>query len=227
MSILLRSSQAKRSYPEPAILRDLYTRVLGSSSENDCKVFGITSAMDGEGKTVVVSSLAIVLANDKEVAKSDEQVGDILILDCGEGPTSATEEFMVETTPGLTQYLRGEQALEDVIKPTFLSRLWILPVGDSMHKFSILIRANALDDMMRSLRERFDLIIIDLPSALTTTDTHVLAELADQVVVVACSGVTNSKLLGKALQEFDREKLAGVVLNDSREDLPQWLAQRM
>jgi Mrp family chromosome partitioning ATPase len=66
-------------------------------------------------------------------------------------------------------------------------------------------------------------IILDLPSILTTTDTLVLAGLADQLLLVVRSGVTPSAVLGQALQRLNQDKLAGMVLNDYRRPLSRWL----
>lgn len=225
--MLTKRKQTQPAFSEPSMFRDLYTSVLGAAGRRGCSVLGVTSAMDGEGKTLIATNLAIVLSTDKAKADSGEEIGDILIFDCNQDSQAATEEFMVEPVPGLVHYLRRECELEAIIKPTMLPHLWVMPAGSSSHDFSALIRVNALEETMQRLRERFGLIIIDLPSLLTTTDTQVLATLADRVLVVVYSGVTKPKLLSQAVRKLNQQKLAGFVLNDHRPDLPSWLAERM
>lgn len=226
----IKSRSSTSLYAEPAVVRDLYTRLLKRPGGKSHNVLAVTSAIDGEGKTMVAASLAVTLANDRALAGLSKQSDGILILDCNQrlhGAAGATEEFMVEPAPGLIQYLGDERELEDIVKPTFLNHLWVMPVGGVQHNFSALIRTPRMREMMQRLRERFELIILDLPSVLTTTDTQVLIALADQALLVVRARVTPSNLLTQALQELDPEKLAGTVLNDSRRDLPEWLDHRL
>ena len=130
---------------------------------------------------------------------------------------------MVESIPGLIHYLRGQYPVDGIVKQVFLPRLWVMPVGSSPFDFSPLIRTSTMKDLIATLRERFEVIILDLPSILTTTDTLVLAGLADQLLLVVRSGVTPSAVLGQALQRLNQDKLAGMVLNDYRRPLPRWL----
>lgn len=217
------------SYGDTGLFRDLYTRVLRHGGE-ECGVLGITSAIDGEGKSTVVRSLALMLANDQALAKASGETGDILVLDCNQRADEeegVTREFMVDLAPGLIQYLGMRAELEEAVKPTFLDHLWVMPIGGTQHNFSVLIRTPRMEELMEGLRARFELIIMDLPSVLATTDAQVLGALADQIALVVRAGVTPRRLVSQALDEMDREKLVGTVLNDVRPDLPKWLSDRL
>ncbi len=214
-------------YADTTLFRDLYTRVVIHAGEENHNVLGVTSAIDGEGKTTVALTLATMLTNDRVLAGSSKRAGDILIIDCNRGAAGAMQEFAVDSAPGLVQYLRQECPVESIVKPTFLPHLWVLPSGGAVNNLSVLIRTSTMLELMNHLRERFDVIILDLPSILTTTDTHVLASLTDQLLLVVRSGATPRKLLTQALGELDRDKLLGMVLNDNRTDLPRWIDQRL
>jgi Mrp family chromosome partitioning ATPase len=67
--------------------------------------------------------------------------------------------------------------------------------------------------LIETLRARFDRIVIDSPPV-TLADTHVLARLADGVLIVVRAGVTSRPALEHALEGVDRERIAGLVLND-------------
>ena len=217
-------------YLDSSLLRDLYTRVAMQAAEGKHKILGVTSAMDGEGKTTVAVGLAVMLAYDGVPADSKPGSGFILIVDCNPGERGVVQELMVEPTPGLTQFVQGGYSLEDVVKPvvkpTFLPRLWVMPAGASRHTLSGLIRAPGMREAMLGL-SGFRQVILDLPSVLTTADTQVLAAFADQLLLVVRAGVTPSKLVTQALQDLDRRKLVGLVLNDRRPELPEWLEQRL
>jgi len=81
--------------------------------------------------------------------------------------------------------------------------------------------------LISQLRPRFGLIVLDLPDVLDSTDTQVLARLADQLILVMRAEVTPTKLVRQALDQLGEERVLGVVLNDSRPDLPAWLENRL
>jgi Mrp family chromosome partitioning ATPase len=62
---------------------------------------------------------------------------------------------------------------------------------------------------------------------LNSSDTEVLARLADRVVLVVRADVTPAKLVRQAIDQLGEDSLLGVVLNDSQPDLPPWLENRL
>jgi Mrp family chromosome partitioning ATPase len=206
-----------------SLFRDLYTRMLRQIQMDAHNVVGVTSSVDGEGKTTIAINLAITLANDHGLVDSGKRSGEILIVDCNPGTVGTSQGLMVESIPGLIHYLRHQYPVDGIVKQVFLPRLWVMPVGSSPFDFSPLIRTEVMKELIATLRERFEVIILDLPSILTTTDTLVLAGLADQLLLVVRSGVTPSAVLGQALERLNRDKLAGMVLNDYHRPLPRWL----
>ncbi len=205
------------------LFRDLYTRVLMTTGVEDRIVLGVTSPIDGEGKTTIATELASMLARDGVLGEMGQHGGNILLFQCNNGQPVADQDTMVAPTPGLIHYLQHECALDMVIKPTGIPRLAVLPTGGATRNLPILIRSSAMPHLLHDLRERFDLVILDLPSVLTTTDTQVLAGLADYLLLVVRSGVTPTKLVTQALETLEQDKLVGLVLNDRRSDLPSWL----
>ena len=207
--------------------RNLYTRVLLSIRGKERVVLGVTSAIAGEGKTTIAAGLATTLALEGAVLKEGRQGGTILLIECNQGLRSADRELAVGETPGLVQYLRGDCTLDAAIKPSAYERLAILPLGEPATGFPILIRNATLRETMAELRRRFDLIVLDLPAALVSTDTQVLAGFADHLLLVVRAGVTPAKLVQQALGELGEAQFLGVVLNDHRVELPGWLEQRL
>ncbi len=209
-----------------ALLRDLYTRVLITAGVEAQTVLGVSSALNGEGKTTIATGLASMLASDGILAGPGGRPGEILLVECNQGAPGASQDFALEPVPGLMDHLRRECEFHEVVKRTPLAHLWVVPVGSAPHNFSVLIRSARMHQLMQRLRERFACIILDLPSVLATTDTQVLAGLTTHLLLVVRSGVTPARLTRQAIAELDPEKLVGLVLNDRRPDLPGWLDQR-
>ena len=207
--------------------RNLYTRVLLGLQSQQHQVLGVTSAIAGEGKTTIASGLAAALAEDGALLGFGRGLDTTLLVECNGGPPPDDQRLIVHPGPGLVQLLRGECTLEAAIQETGIERLAVLPLGEPPHNFPLAIRTPALPDVISQLRSRFGLVILDLPAVLNSTDTQVLARLADQLVLVVRAGVTPAKLVRQAIDELGEEMLLGVVLNDSRPDLPSWLEHRL
>lgn len=221
------SSVAEQHKLLASTLRDLYTRVLLDPPFEQHKVLGVTSAMNGEGKTMIATGLATILATDGTLVAGRQEPGSIVLVECNPGTRGMSRELGISPTPGLFDFLQHDCALEDALRETEFPRLWVLPSGDAGPNFSVLVRTPVMREAMQTVRERFDLVIMDLPSVLNNTDIHVLAGLTDRLLLVVRSGVTPSKLVRRAVAELQSEQLAGAVLNAFRPDLPPWLDQRL
>ena len=210
-----------------ATFRNLYTRVLLGLQAQQHQVVGVTSAIAGEGKTTIASGLATALAQDGALMGFGGDQDTIVLVECNLGSPPADPRIAVRPGPGLVQLLRGECDLEKAVQSTAVDRLAILPAGDPTHGFPMAIRAASLPEIIAQLREKYGLVVLDLPAVLSSTDTQVLARLADQLIVVVRAGVTPSKLVRQALDDLGDETILGVVLNDSKAELPAWLENRL
>jgi Mrp family chromosome partitioning ATPase len=65
-----------------------------------------------------------------------------------------------------------------------------------------------------AIRQTHDVVILDLPSVMVSSDTLLLADLADGLIFVVRAGAASMSLVNKAIAQFDQSKLRGVVLND-------------
>jgi Mrp family chromosome partitioning ATPase len=190
-------------------------------------VLGVTSAIEGEGKTTIASGLAAAVAEDGALLGFGREPDTTLLITCNEGTSPEDPRLAIRPGPGLIQLLRGECNLDSAVGATGIERLSILPLGEPAHNFPLAIRMAGFPDVIAELRSRFGLIVLDLPAVLNTSDTQVLARLVDQIILVVRANVTPAKLVRQALDELGEEKLVGVVLNDSRADLPSWLDNRL
>jgi non-specific protein-tyrosine kinase len=82
-------------------------------------------------------------------------------------------------------------------------------------------------DLMSSVRGRFALVIVDLPSILTGAEAQAMTSLVDHLLLVVRTGRVSHKNLSHALELIGRDKLIGAILNDHRAPLPNWLEQRL
>lgn len=188
--------------------RSLRTSLLLSSAR-ELKVVAVTSAVAGEGKTATASNLAVVLA----------QLGrPVVILDCDLRKPRLHQVFHVSNRVGLVNQLTNTADLDTVILPTEVPNLWVLPSGPTPPNPSELLSSERMHELLRTLRGRFEYVIIDTPPALAVTDATLVGVLVDGVVLTLRSNkVTReeARLVRDRLRQAD-VKILGAVLNRYR-----------
>ena len=187
--------------------RSLRTALLLSTAR-ELRVVAVTSAVAGEGKTATAANLAVVLA----------QLGrQVLIVDCDLRKPRLHQVFNVSNRLGLVNQLTA--AVEpEVFLPTEVPNLWVTPSGPIPPNPSELLSSDRMRDWLKSVRSRFDFVVIDTPPALAVTDATVVGMLVDGVVLTLRSGkVTReeARLCRDRLRQTGI-KILGAVLNRYR-----------
>lgn len=188
--------------------RSLRTALLLSSAR-ELKVVAVTSAVAGEGKTATASNLAVVLA----------QLGrQVLIVDCDLRKPRLHQVFRVSNRFGLVNQLTATAEPESVFLPTEVPNLWVTPSGPIPPNPSELLASDRMREWLRTLRARFDFVVLDTPPALAVTDATIVGLLADGVVLTLRSGkVTReeARLCRDRLRQAGI-RILGAVLNRYR-----------
>jgi len=170
----------------------------------------ITSPLPQDGKTFVAANLAQVIARqpDRRVLLVD---GDLRLarLHLSLGAPLA---------PGLSEYLGGKADEFSVVQRGPQSNLFLIPAGETVSNPSELLAKGRLSELFDRLSPAFDWIILDSPPAIPVSDSKMMADSCDGVIVVIRAGVTPYDLAQKACRDFRKRGLVGVVLNgaDSR-----------
>ncbi|MGQ0665554.1 MAG: AAA family ATPase [Nitrospiraceae bacterium] len=157
------------------------------------KVTVVTSAVKGEGKSVVAANLAYALARDmgKRTLLVD---GD---LKC---PT-AHHYWGSPQSPGLRDVLQGSQSIESCLLQEGELPLWILPLGgDRGRAVDDLSRIGRISEIIGELKKLYDFILVDAPPVLPLADMHMIAGMADMVAIVIRAGLTPRTVVESALR---------------------------
>lgn len=187
---------------------------LFNRSDPPTRSLGFTSAIPGEGKTLLASATAIALA--------ERGRRPVTLLDCNwDNPTLHTR-FDLPHSPGLAEWLRRECDLAD-IRHTISPHLTVIPSGDASDD------ALALTDRFRGIGGQAiltapdEVLVADLPAVLTTDYGAQLPQLLDAVLLVVRAGVTQEAYIAEANRELADSPLEGAVLNATRSYIPRWL----
>jgi capsular exopolysaccharide synthesis family protein len=197
--------------PAAGAYKVLRTHVLQRMRVKGWKTLAITSASEGNGKTVTAINLAISLA--REVNQTT------LLADLDLRRPSIAPYFVDHEIPGLSEYLTGEKEIADIlIKPGF-ERLVILPGHHSFTHSSELLSSPRMMRLVEELKGRYPdrLVLFDMPPVLTGDDVIAFLPYVDAVILVIEEGVTTKNDLQRAYELLGEDKLLGTVLNKSDE----------
>jgi capsular exopolysaccharide synthesis family protein len=203
-----RSSLPHRQAPAAVTeaFRDIRAAVQFGPARN-AKALLIASPSVGDGKSTVASNLALALA----------QAGTrTLLLDCHYRHPVQNRIFDLAGSPGLCAALSGHEKLVNVILPTHVPNLYVLPWGPPLPDSGSLLMGSRFDAILRSLRETFDRIIIDSPPLHDFSDSKVLAASADATLLVVRMNYSSRVLAQASLGEFLKvgAAVAGLIVND-------------
>jgi polysaccharide biosynthesis transport protein len=169
----------------------------------------VTSACPGEGKTVIASNLAIVLA------ESGRQV---LLIDGDLRRPRLHDIFHLPNTTGFADLLRSNRDpgafSASLALKTEIPGLCVLPSGPDSASAASLLQSDRPTEVLRRMRQQFDAVVIDTPP-LSVADPRILGQLADGVVFVIRANHTPPEVVSAACRQLleDGATVIGTILN--------------
>ena len=179
--------------------RMLRTNLSFMSVNNKVQVIMFTSSIPHSGKSFVSSNLAMTLAaSGKRVV--------ILDLDLRRR-TLSKSMGQRNNRRGITSFLSGKiAAMEDIITPSELSpNLDFIYAGPQPPNPTEMLMSERIDELIATLRSRYDYIIIDSVPAMAVADALIIDRLVDLTVYVIRQGNLDRRQLPD-IEELYREK---------------------
>ena len=180
---------------------------LARSTAGGFQVIAVTSSMPGEGKSTVAARLACALAAAGNPT---------LLIDADMRKPTQHHQFDRPDGRGLSHVLAGAEAFQPVA--TSFAHLDLLICGPRPPNPAELLSGPALGDLLAQARGRYAHIVIDTPPLGAVTDALLVAERADQVVLVARDRVTDRAALARIVARLKPlgARVVGCVLNAVR-----------
>jgi len=163
----------------------------------------VTSSVPGEGKSFISTNLALALtlADRKTI---------ILELDMRK-PKVAKLFGLSSSHMGMSEYLNGKAAREDIVQTSAeIPNLYIIGCGSIVNNPSELLEKKLLKELLLSLREEYDDIIIDSPPVHLVPDAIVLSRLTDITLYIIRQGVTDKAELNFINQLADQNQIHNI-----------------
>lgn len=192
--------------PRAEALRRVRTNLQFLTVDGDGRTLVMTSAIPGEGKSTTSINLAITMA---------DAGSRVIIVDADLRRPSVSKYMGLEGAVGLTTVLIGRASLEDAVQPWGNQNLHVLPSGQIPPNPSELLGSRQMADLLKVLRDSYDIVILDTAPLLPVTDGAVLAKLAGGAVIVVGAGLTHRPQLAEAMSALAAvdARVHGIVLN--------------
>lgn len=186
-------------------LRSLQTGLCLGAPHADHRVLAITAARPGEGKTTLTIALARALAMTGVR---------IVAVDCDVRQPSFDPVFQIGGAAGLTDHLAGLAGLDEIICRDAKSSLEIIGAGTQSGIALPLFLSSALPEFLEVLRDRYDVVLLDVPPAFALAEGRVLAQVADGALLCVRWGHTPQRVVTAAITLLRESgvELIGAVL---------------
>ena len=193
---------------EDAVIGEAAAALLHLARGSGIQSVLVTSARSGEGK----GQLAIGLA--RRLASAGRQT---LLVDVDFRSTELADLLgQPATTGGFAEMVRGGSA-EACTMAAALPMLDVLPAGERADESYELLAGEQADALFEKLRERYELLIINAPAMLESSDTLLIAHQADVALLSTKLHVSRAEEIQRAQQSLTAAAVpsAGVVVFSS------------
>jgi len=170
----------------------------------------VTSAAEREGRTTTAANLATALAFAGRT---------VILLDADLRSPRVHTVFGVTDGPGLADVLADRAGVSDVLRDTPVPRLRLLTAGRAAADAGDLLDSVSLRRIVRTLRSRCDVVVIDSAPVLSVSDPIVLAAVSDHILLVGDQRRSTRAAVARALAELGETvegTVSGVLLNVAR-----------
>lgn len=181
-----------------------------STVGSPARSIAVTSGEAGEGKTTTVMQLAIASA---------EMGLEVIVVEADFRRPGLQRAFMPDRVesllPGFSNYLVGGASVEEVIHPTGLPNISIVPAGPLPPTPSALLESRFGNRATADLLSPADLILIDCPPLSAGADASLIATWVDGLIVVVDLGSSTDTTVRGALKSLEatHARVLGLVLN--------------
>ena len=214
--------------PSAETYRHLRTAIQFSRPDTTLQTVLVTSAAPGEGKSTTAANLAAAFAQGGRQT---------VLIDTDFRRPRVHEIFGMPAHTGLYQLIQAASTDTAVVREmleryfaTGVPGLFVVPAGalalDAMEDGpddnrptitnpAEALGSTALRDVLTTLREIVDIVVIDTPPVLVATDAVLLSTQADATVLITSAGTSKSGDIAQALSHLDDvgAKVVGAVLN--------------
>lgn len=184
-------------------IRMIRTKI-DQSSERKSTLFMLTSPHYEAEKSIISTKLAKSYA---------EQGKKVLLVDANIRNPSLHYWFQISNESGLTNVILNNEEIQLYYKETMVPGLVVLPAGPSPLNLSDVWVTSKIKDMISKCEAEFEVVIFEAPAFLTASDSQILANHCDGVILVVRANKTKKEDMLKTKEYLERtnNQIVGVI----------------
>ena len=193
--------------PDAEAYRILRTNIEFNRKNPEDNAITVVSGGAGEGKSTTLVNLAYICAQGGYTT---------LMIDADLRRPRLHTFFDINNSVGLTNFLTTELMLEDVILQTPVDNLYLMPSGILPADAAGILNSRRMSELIKDVKQRFDLVLVDSPPILGVSDASVLASEVDLTMIVVQHRKLPRNMLVRVKQAVENVggTVIGVVLNN-------------
>ena len=186
--------------------KTLRTNIRFMLRDHKCKRISITSSEASEGKSITLVNLAISLAEDEQR---------VLLIDADMRRPALSRLLVEKASPGLSEVLGQGVAWDEAIRKDVYPNLDVLYAGEIPPNPSELLGGETMQQMIETMSERYDYILVDTPPVGVVSDASVVTNLLDGVLLLVRHNWARKETVRRAVDNLAKAgvKPLGYVLN--------------
>ncbi len=186
--------------------KNLRTNLTFALSTKNSKVFAVSSAMAGEGKSTLAANTAIAMA---------EAENKVLVIDCDLRKPVQHKMFKLNNTRGLSTLLGGIHSFKEVVNEGVAENLDVITCGPIPPNPSELLSSDKMKVLLEELSKYYDYIVLDTPPINIVTDALTLIDSIAGFLLTVKHRVSTYDTLGVAIESIKMANgsILGVVIN--------------
>jgi len=157
------------------------------------KILAFTSTREAEGKSTACFATALSIGRSGRSA---------VILDLDLRRPSQHRFLHEARSIGMSDLLTGNAAFDDVVHPSAMPNVAIIPGGSLPPNPTELLDNRRLDQVIAEAASRYDCVLIDSPPVLGLADAVIIGDRAEQVIYVIESGRNHARGVAEAIQRL-------------------------
>jgi capsular exopolysaccharide synthesis family protein len=185
-------------YPQSPIadgFRTIRTKLMFHLKPYDPKVITISSMVSGEGKSFIASNLVAILAMGGM---------NTVIVSADIRKPTLHKIFSINSKLGLSDYLSNNFNYEDLIQPTLVDNLYILPPGKATFNAGDLFSENKISTLLDYLSSRFEFIVFDSPPYSLVPEAMIIGEQSHCNIFIVRHDYSPKNIIG-SLNDIQKE----------------------
>lgn len=172
-----------RRLPQGEAVRHTRTRLQLLMRASGVKVVGITSAVPDDGQTAMLCNLAVAMADAGRR---------VVVVEADLRRPTLAQYFGLWPEPGLRSVVIGHKSLAQAVQPVDRN-LDVLTSAHVADDPTAVLSSRAMTDLLVALRQRYDIVLVDVPPVLSDAAAALVAANTDGCVLVVRYGRTTAE----------------------------------